>query len=367
MSNKTSNTLFDATLFDTTLKEARRQAEICNACRYCEGYCQVFPSMFEKRVFGDGDLTQLANLCHNCRGCYYACQYIPPHEFALNLPKALAETRHESWKKFALPHRFAHAFERSGLLMGILMVLCLMLFFWVATFFRPANGAGFYAILSHSMMIAIFIPAFLLPFFSIFYSLTRYWHYVGGGAFHIRGLWLACWQAATMNNLSGGHGHGCNFEDGDRYSNARRYYHQASLYGFLLCFISTISGTILHYGFGLEAPYAVFSVPKLTGISGGVLLCIGCLGLAWLKSKADREQAVSRIWGGEMAFVMLLFLTSASGLALYAATQTIHVEWLLPLHLACVLTFFLTTPYSKMVHGFYRMTALIIDAQKNDG
>jgi citrate/tricarballylate utilization protein len=23
--------------------EARRQMEICNACRYCEGYCAVFP------------------------------------------------------------------------------------------------------------------------------------------------------------------------------------------------------------------------------------------------------------------------------------------------------------------------------------
>ena len=25
-----------------TIQEARRQIEICNACRYCEGYCSVF-------------------------------------------------------------------------------------------------------------------------------------------------------------------------------------------------------------------------------------------------------------------------------------------------------------------------------------
>ena len=25
--------------------EARRSMEICNACRYCEGYCPVFPAM----------------------------------------------------------------------------------------------------------------------------------------------------------------------------------------------------------------------------------------------------------------------------------------------------------------------------------
>ena len=75
------------------IQEARRQTEICNACRYCEGYCSVFPALHAKRAFSDGDITQLANLCHNCRGCYYACQYAAPHEFDLNLPAALAEVR----------------------------------------------------------------------------------------------------------------------------------------------------------------------------------------------------------------------------------------------------------------------------------
>jgi citrate/tricarballylate utilization protein len=31
--------------------------------------------------------------------------------------------------------------------------------------------------------------------------------------------------------------------------------------------------------------------------------------------------------------------------------------------LGAVLTFFLITPYSKMVHGFYRLAALVRDAQ----
>lgn len=87
------------------LQEARRQAQICNACRYCEGYCSVFPALHRERAFSDGDLTQLANLCHNCRGCYYACQYTEPHEFALNLPKALAEVRTDSWDSFAYPRQ----------------------------------------------------------------------------------------------------------------------------------------------------------------------------------------------------------------------------------------------------------------------
>jgi citrate/tricarballylate utilization protein len=58
-----------------TVVEARRQMEICNACRYCEGYCAVFPAMAMRREFTGADLTHLANLCHGCKGCYHACQY----------------------------------------------------------------------------------------------------------------------------------------------------------------------------------------------------------------------------------------------------------------------------------------------------
>ena len=50
--------------------EARRQIEICNACRYCEGFCAVFPAMTRDKSFAAPQLLHLANLCHNCRGCY---------------------------------------------------------------------------------------------------------------------------------------------------------------------------------------------------------------------------------------------------------------------------------------------------------
>ncbi|MEO1456825.1 MAG: 4Fe-4S ferredoxin, partial [Pseudomonadota bacterium] len=130
---------------------------------------------------------------------------------------------------------------------------------------------------------------------------------------------------------------------------------------------STSSGTVLHYGFGLEAPYGFWSMPKLLGVPGGILLCIGTGGLAYLKTKADRDLGAPAIWGGEMAFVALLFAVSFTGLALYAATGTGAVPWLLPIHLGTVLAFFLLTPYSKMAHGFYRVAALLADASARRG
>ena len=349
------------------IAEARRQSEICNACRYCEGYCSVFPSLHRERAFSDGDITHLANLCHNCRGCYYACQYTAPHEFDLNLPQALAEVRQDSWKAHAWPAGFGALFDRSGVVIAAALVAGLALIFALAQGMRPDGGEGFYAYMSHGLMVAVFAPAFLLPLAALGVSLRGYWRTTGAPRLRLSDVAGALRSAGRMKNLDGGHGDGCNFEDEDRFSQARRHLHQAVLYGFLLCFASTASGTVLHYGFGLEAPYGLFSLPKLLGVPGGLLLSLGTAGLAWLKTKADPNLGAPSAWGGEMAFVILLFAVGATGLILYAATETAAVAVLLPVHLGAVLSFFLLTPYSKMAHGFYRLTALTIEEARRDG
>jgi len=423
--------------FTAALTEAGRQVTICNACRYCEGYCAVFPAMFARRAHAAADLVQLANLCHNCRGCYYACQYAPPHEFALNLPAALAEAQAASWREFAWPAAFARLFERAGSAIAALMVAAFALLLGAASAPGPAAGSGFYATLSHAFMVAVFAPAFIAPLLAIGVSLRRYWRFVGGGAGagvgvgggdgagvgdgtpprhprsllsgggdvdggdgagdgdgthprHPRSLlsggggagagagaggagvgdgdddpkprlidlWRAVKDAAAMRNLRGG-GDGCNFEDADRFSHARRRLHQLTVGGFGLCFAATCAGALLHYAFDSPAPYRWFDAPKLLGVPGGVLLCVGSAGLAYLKTRAESGLSAAALRRGEFAFVALLVTVSATGLALYAATATTAVAWLLPLHLATVLTLFALTPYTKMAHGFYRLTALL--------
>ena len=345
---------------DTPLHaEAARQFEICNACRYCEGYCDVFPELFALPAVGSGDAVRLANICHNCRGCYYACQYSPPHEFALNLPGVLAEVRQDSWERHARPLWLGQAFHRYGLAVAAALVAGFAALFAALAALRPESGEGFYAYLSHAAMVAIFTPAFLLPLLAIALGVRAFWSEIDGGR-----VTLADWRrmlasVAALKNLSGGAGQGCNFEKGERYSQARRHAHQATLWGFVMCFGATSAGTVMHYGLGWEAPYGPLSLPKLLGVPGGILLCLGTAGLAWLKLKAEPELGARAVWGGEMAFVLLLFFVSASGLALYAATGTGAVPALLALHLGSVLTFFLLMPYAKMVHGFYRMAALL--------
>lgn len=344
------------------LHEARRQAGVCNACRYCEGYCSVFPALHRERMFTDETLIQLANLCHNCRGCYYACQYAAPHAFAINMPRVLAEVRHESWQSFVMPVALARAFHRSGTAIAMATVAGLVALIWAIKAIGSSGGEGFYAVLSHNAMVAIFGPAFILPTVLLALGIRRYWRTVGGGAVHLSHLVQAFSSVAEMRELSGGYGDGCNFEDKDRFSQLRRWLHQSTMYGFLLCLASTSVATLMHYAFDLPAPYSLFSVPKILGLTGGVLLSLGTLGMAILKLRGERNLADACVWEGEMAFILLLFVVSTSGLALYLFAETAWLAALLAFHLGAVLAFFLLTPYSKMAHGFFRLTALVKEA-----
>ncbi|MFW8635590.1 tricarballylate utilization 4Fe-4S protein TcuB [Cribrihabitans pelagius] len=345
------------------IQEARRQAEICNACRYCEGYCSVFPAMHAGRAFSDGDITQLANLCHNCRGCYYACQYTAPHAFELNLPRALAGVRRGSWEAYAWPQPLARRFHTHGGAIALALALGFAVIFW-ALRALGGNGEGFYGALPHNAMAAIFLPAFVLPLGSLGVGMVRYWRAVDGERIRPRHLKQAFGKAARMKDLAAGHGEGCNFEDEDRFSQARRHAHQAVMYGFLMCFAATAAGTLLHYGFGMPAPYPLWSLPKLLGVPGGILLTAGCGWMAVLKLRSDRTLDDEPAFGGSIAFILLLGFVALSGLVLYALGTSPLMPGLLAVHLGAVLTFFLLTPFTKMAHGFYRLLALIRDAQR---
>src|SRR5205085_9473692 len=109
---------------------------ICNACRYCEGYCAVFPALERRLAFDESDVHYLANLCHNCGSCLYACQYAPPHEFQVNFPRLLAQVRKETYRKYAWPAALGAAFERNGAFTAIVTAaaLAFLVFFtaWIA-------------------------------------------------------------------------------------------------------------------------------------------------------------------------------------------------------------------------------------------
>jgi citrate/tricarballylate utilization protein len=61
----------------------------------------------------------------------------------------------------------------------------------------------------------------------------------------------------------------------------------------------------------------------------------------------------------DIAFIVMLFLTSLTGMALLILRETSAMGPLLALHLGVVFALFLTMPYGKFVHGIYRFVALV--------
>ena len=348
--------------------ETRRIMEICNACRYCEGLCDVFPAMERRRSFGLADTAYLANLCHHCGACYHACQYAPPHEFAVNVPETLAERRLETYAEFAWPAPVGRLFHRNGLAVSVAVVSVLSLVVgMMLAFINPAlfwgihlGEGAFYRIMPHSVMAGVPLAICTLVVVSLVMGWRRYWRATGASHGGVMGLGSAVWSSLTLRNLGGdnaGGGAGCPGPD-DRAANARRIHHHLTFYGFMLCFAATSTATLYHYLLGREAPYGYLELPVVLGTVGGFMLCAGTAGLWYEKRRMDRAVRSFMSLGMDYAFIWLLFWVSATGLALLFLRETGFMGLLLAIHLGFVYGFFLVLPYSKFVHAVYRFAAL---------
>lgn len=351
--------------------EARRSLEICNACRYCEGLCAVFPAMELRRAFSDGDLDYLANLCHNCQACYHACPYTPPHEFGINLPRTLAELRAETYEVYAWPAPMAALFKRNGTVVSVTVALGIGLALLVAAWLQSPEGlsrrevgpGAFYRVIPEGVMTVVALASSLFSALALGISATRFWRQTGGGdATSPRTLAMALRDALTLRNL-GDSGYGCN-DRGEAPSRARRRFHHAVFYGFLLCLASTTVAAVYDHLLGCAAPYPLLSLPVVLGTAGGIGMVAGASGLLWLKTVGAPETAARRLLGGDYALIVLLLLTAASGLALLALRETRLMGPLLAVHLGTVFSFFVLAPYSKFVHGIYRSAALLRNAHE---
>ena len=154
---------------------------------------------------------------------------------------------------------------------------------------------------------------------------------------------------------------GCAYP-GEEHSQARRWFHHFTFYGFLLCFAATTTAAFYHYVLRWPAPYPFWSAPVVLGTLGGVGLLIGPVGLLWLKRIRNPVPGDPQQTGMDVAFLLLLFFTSITGLLLLALRESSAMGVLLSVHLGLVMALFLTMPYGKFVHATYRFAALLRNA-----
>jgi citrate/tricarballylate utilization protein len=355
-----------------TVSEAQHVLTVCNACRYCEAYCPVFQAVENRTAFARGDVLYLANLCHNCGECLYACQYAPPHEFGINVPRVLAEARLGSYEECAWPSFMSGMFRRSGVLLSLALSAASMLL--LAMFVRSASvRTDFYAVIAHDVMVGIFGAVGLFVVVALGIGAARATRSFGSSerghypkadpassavsTFLWTGRWLAFRDVLTLRHLHAT-GEDCT-SDIDVRTPWRRYFHHCTFYGFALCFASTTVAAIYHVVFGWRAPYALMSVPVMLGTIGGAGLLIGPLGLLAQWNRRDPDLRDSRQSAMDISFILLLLLTSATGLLLLALRDGRAMPALLVIHLGFVLGLFVTLPYGKFVHGIYRTAALL--------
>jgi len=356
----------------TAEAEAARQLQICNACRYCEGFCAVFPAMTRRLAFSRADIHYLANLCHNCGACLHACQYAPPHEFAVAFPQAMAKVRVRTYQDYAWPAACGALYRRAGLVTALSLAGAIAFFLAMAATTGPqaVTGADFYTVFPHRLLAWVFGTAFAFALFALSMGLRRFWRDVSPAIdvptadrpllakARAPATAEAALDAARLTYLGGGHGDGCTNAD-DRYSLARRRFHHLTFYGFVLCFAATCVATFDHFVLGLHAPYPLASWPVVLGSTGGAGLLAGPAGLLWLSARRHPLQGDPAQRPMDRGFITLLLLASATGFALLVLRQTPSMPLALSIHLGVVMALFVTLPWSKFAHGFYRCAALL--------
>ena len=356
------------------LAEADRQLTICNACRYCEGYCAVWPAMELRRTFKESDVLYLANLCFDCRACYYACQFAPPHQFDVNIPQIFSQIRTETYQDYSWPRLLARMVKsntKAAIAITIACVVAVFAFVLIArgpeilfgTRVTAAGDGSFFRVVPYTMMVVppSIICLFVLGVFAV--GAMRFWRDTKGSPeemFSWPAFAKATSDAFGMRYMKGD-GSGCNYPD-EQFTHSRRIYHHLTFYGFLLDLVSTTLAAIYHHVFHWDSPYPYTSLPVLFGSVGGIMLMIGTAGLLYLKWKSDRVPGDGTMMQMDVSFILILFLSASSGMVLLAFRETAAMGTLLALHLGIIAAFFIMIPYGKLAHVVYRYAALVKNA-----
>jgi citrate/tricarballylate utilization protein len=229
--------------------------------------------------------------------------------------------------------------------------------------FTAYDGKGsFFKVIPYEIMTLVSGLIFFHVIVAFIVGFRRFWTENGDKMSELADLSLwkyAMGAAATLKHLDGGdNGHGCNHID-DRFGHSRKWFHHGVMYGFILTLISTTLAAIYHHFLGLHAPYDFDSLVVITGTLGGILMVIGCIGLTYIKIKADPVPMSQKLLGMDYSFIAMLALVNITGLLLLVLRDGAWMPSLLCIHLGFVLAFFLIMPYCKFVHLLYRLGALL--------
>jgi citrate/tricarballylate utilization protein len=300
--------------------------------------------------------------------------YSPPHEFAINIPKILAEARIESYSRWSWPNFLSRALKDRRIEASLALAVCAAIALLCVTFIDPIRMVTrhvgpntFYQVVPYGAMV-------LGGMFLFFYGLGvwtiggfRFWSEANLKAPEIgpNAITGTIADALSLRYLRGG-GPGCYYPK-NRPSFVRRIYHSLTAWGFLSALISTSLAALYQDIFHWNPPFRLTSAPVIFGTAGGAAMIVGSLGLIWFKLKSDNLPAETRALGMDYMFLIMLCSTSVSGVLTLAFRSTSAMGIILVIHLGLVAALFITAPYGKFVHVVYRFLALLKYRTEQEG
>lgn len=355
-------------------EEALRELEVCNACRYCEGYCPVFPALARRNPVRLEDVSAIASICHDCRACYQACMYTPPHEFAINLPRVLSEVRASEWAADVWPARLAILVERPwaaaiggvGVSAAVLLGAVAASGRWWSLLHAGVPGGGVYSVLPWPVMVSFGLLGGIFALVGLMLASAHFWKRVFGGPWRMPRwgpLLASSVRAVGLTGMTGG-GDGCYYPDHVRPRRWRRRIHTVLLAGVGLTFVATLSAAVAQDVLGDPPPYPIDSVPVSAGVAGGVGIVASVVILGVMKWRSSDHLAALVMKKLDYVFMLLLALSALTGFGVLLARGSPTLGLWLVVHLSVVGGLFGTAPYGKMLHSGARLVAVASDSTR---
>ncbi len=334
----------------------------CFQCATCSGVCELAPdeAPFPRRqvlLAQWGRLDDLAAdpavwLCHRCNDCTVRCPRDARPGDVMAAVRALVVER------LAVPRWLGRLVGAARvtwpLLLGVPVAFWLALLALTGHLAVPEPLVAYEQVVPHRLVYAVFLPVSALVLAATWVSARRFWRLLGSSGPPRRGSFLAALPPVLAEIVTHRRFASCEA------ARARRLGHLALLLGFVGAAVVSGLLVVALYGFHVRLPLPLGHPLKILGNLAALLLVVGVAVLA--AERVARPEAGGRSTAFDtffLAVVALVVLTGAgaeAGRLLLPAPLAVAVY---VVHLAAVLTLFVTFPYSKFAHLLYRTLAMV--------
>jgi len=354
----------------------------CYQCSTCSSVCTLAPvsAPFPRRQMlwaQWGMVDRLAAdpavwLCHQCNDCNVRCPRDAQPGDVMQTLRALV-VRHLSAPAF-MGRLVADVRTTWPLLIGLPILFWILLLGATTGLAipevhdNPALEGPFHyeAFVPHAHIYVVYTAISLWVVAALFFSGRRFWNLIGAGA-ERRGSFLGA-LAATVGEIATHRRFG---ECADAAAGRRRWGHFLVMWGFVGAAVT--SGLLILYLYRHtpafswiplvmphDYPLPLDHPVKWLGNISAVLLVVGGVILFANRLRNDRKVGDTRAFDRFFLYVVLaVIVTGVLTEALRFLASPMVACGVYLLHLAVVMTLFITVPYSKFAHIVYRTLALV--------